>query len=167
MPYGVFSGTKPLHLQARAPGSPILQNFEMGKLDRVDRGSRGGIQQLEEVSDLPFGACCSRAGGAPAPLHRCCGRCRQHGPCCRAPAAAPRRRILRWGAARGQLPGGQEFWGSSPYTTGGVQRPVYFISKVLREAPSRYPEVQKLLYVVLVVSKKLHRYFQVQRSPLP
>ena len=36
----------------------------MGKPDRVDRGSRGGIQRLEEVSDLPFGACCSRAGGA-------------------------------------------------------------------------------------------------------
>ena len=64
------------------------------------------------------------------------------------------------------LQAGESFGDQVP-TPLGVQRPVYFVSKVLREAPSRYPEVQKLLYVVLVVSKKLHRYFQVQRSPLP
>ena len=40
---------------------------------------------------------------------------------------------------------------------------MYFISKVLREAPSRYPDFQKLLYAVLIASKKLHRYFQAHK----
>ena len=40
-----------------------------------------------------------------------------------------------------------------------VQRPVYFISEVLKDAPRRYPEIQKLLYAVLIASKKLRHYF--------
>jgi hypothetical protein len=41
-----------------------------------------------------------------------------------------------------------------------VQRPVYFISKVLSEAKARYQPVQKLLYAVLITSRKLRHYFQ-------
>jgi hypothetical protein len=37
---------------------------------------------------------------------------------------------------------------------------VYYISEVLRDAKSRYLEVYKLLYAVLIASKKLHHYFQ-------
>ena len=33
-----------------------------------------------------------------------------------------------------------------------VQHPVYFISKVLNESKTHYPEVQKLLYAILVTS---------------
>ena len=71
------------------------------------------------------------------------------------------------GSSAGGPPGdnfqaGKSFGDQVP-TPRGVQRPVYFISKVLREAPSRYPDFQKLLYVVLVASKKLHRYFQVHK----
>jgi hypothetical protein len=32
----------------------------------------------------------------------------------------------------------------------GVQRPVYFVSKVLSESKVRYPVVQKLLYAILI-----------------
>jgi hypothetical protein len=40
-----------------------------------------------------------------------------------------------------------------------VQRPVYYLSEVLHEAKTRYLETHKLLYTVLVASKKLRHYF--------
>jgi hypothetical protein len=44
-----------------------------------------------------------------------------------------------------------------------VQHPVYFISEVLHEAKAKYLEVNKLLYVVLIASRKLRHYFQAHR----
>jgi hypothetical protein len=41
-----------------------------------------------------------------------------------------------------------------------VQRPVYFVSEVLSESKVRYQPVQKLLYAVLITSRKLRHYFQ-------
>jgi hypothetical protein len=46
---------------------------------------------------------------------------------------------------------------------GTVQRPVYFMSEVLHEAKIRYLEVHKLLYAVLIASRKLCHYFQAHR----
>jgi hypothetical protein len=40
-----------------------------------------------------------------------------------------------------------------------VQRPVYFVSEVLSESKARYQPVQKLLYAVLITSRKLRHYF--------
>jgi hypothetical protein len=44
-----------------------------------------------------------------------------------------------------------------------VQRPVYYVSEVLHEAKARYLETHKLLYDVLVASRKLRHYFQAHR----
>jgi hypothetical protein len=44
-----------------------------------------------------------------------------------------------------------------------VQRPIYFISKVLNKSKTRYPQVQKLLYAVLITSRKLRHYFDTYK----
>jgi hypothetical protein len=41
-----------------------------------------------------------------------------------------------------------------------VQRLVYFVNKVLSESKARYQLVQKLLYAVLITSRRLRHYFQ-------
>jgi hypothetical protein len=41
-----------------------------------------------------------------------------------------------------------------------VQRPVYYISEVLSETKARYPQIQKLLYTVVLARRKLRHYFE-------
>jgi hypothetical protein len=41
-----------------------------------------------------------------------------------------------------------------------VQRLVYYISKVLSETKARYPQIEKLLYAVVLVRRKLRHYFE-------
>jgi hypothetical protein len=41
-----------------------------------------------------------------------------------------------------------------------VQRPVYYVSEVLSETKARYPQIQKLLYVVVLALRKLRHYFE-------
>jgi hypothetical protein len=41
-----------------------------------------------------------------------------------------------------------------------VQRPVYFISEVLSETKVRYPQIQKLLYALVLTWRKLRHYFE-------
>jgi ribonuclease HI len=41
-----------------------------------------------------------------------------------------------------------------------VQRPVYFVSEALSESKAHYQPVQKLLYAVIITSRKLRHYFQ-------
>ena len=40
-----------------------------------------------------------------------------------------------------------------------VQWPIYYINEVLLESKAKYPHVQKLLYALLIISRKLRHYF--------
>jgi hypothetical protein len=51
----------------------------------------------------------------------------------------------------------------TPEDTAKVQKPVYFISTVLRDVRECYTMQQKLLYTLLITSRKLRHYFQVTR----
>jgi hypothetical protein len=41
-----------------------------------------------------------------------------------------------------------------------IQKPVYYVSEVLHKAKTRYLEMHKLVYAVLIASRKLRHYFQ-------
>jgi ribonuclease HI len=41
-----------------------------------------------------------------------------------------------------------------------VQRPVYYISEVLSETKTRYPQIQKVLYALVLARRKLRHYFE-------
>ena len=41
-----------------------------------------------------------------------------------------------------------------------VQRPVYYISRALRDAKTRYTKLEKLTYALLIAARRLRPYFQ-------
>jgi hypothetical protein len=44
---------------------------------------------------------------------------------------------------------------------------VYYVSEVLADAKTRYTQPQKLLYVLLITSRKLRQYFQAHKIMVP
>jgi hypothetical protein len=73
----------------------------------------------------------------------------------------------RPGEAPGDLGSGESLAqtdGSSPAgRVRTVQKPVYYVSEVLHEVKARYLETHKLLYAILVASRKLRHYFQAHK----
>jgi hypothetical protein len=48
-----------------------------------------------------------------------------------------------------------------------VQRPIYYVSEVLADAKTHYTQPQKLLYALLITSRKLRHYFQAHKIVVP
>src|SRR4051812_42135591 len=54
----------------------------------------------------------------------------------------------------------------------GIHRPIYYLSEVLNKSHQRYPHYQKLVYAVVMTSRKVSHYFDehpstvVSSSPL-
>lgn len=42
----------------------------------------------------------------------------------------------------------------------GIQRPVFYVSHALRDAETRYPNIENLALGLITASKKLRHYFQ-------
>jgi hypothetical protein len=42
----------------------------------------------------------------------------------------------------------------------GAQRPVYYVSKVLKDAETRYTAAEKLAFALIITAKRLRPYFQ-------
>jgi RNase H-like domain found in reverse transcriptase len=41
-----------------------------------------------------------------------------------------------------------------------VQRPIYYVSHILRDAETHYPLIEKLAFALIIASQKLRPYFQ-------
>jgi hypothetical protein len=48
-----------------------------------------------------------------------------------------------------------------------VKRPVYYVGEVMDDAMTCYTQPQKLLYALLIMSRKLRHYFQAQKIVVP
>ncbi len=51
--------------------------------------------------------------------------------------------------------------------TDAGQKPVYFVSKALQAAKTRYIEVEKLVHALVMASRKLKHYFHAHKITVP
>jgi hypothetical protein len=128
----LYGSPEQVHLLARGERTTLLQAPEVPRQVPVDRGGRASLTRPEaspSVSSSPY----STIAGEDLLLY-----------------IAATTHVVSSAIVVERGEEGHAF---------GVQRPIYFISKVLSESKVRYPAVQKLLYAILNTSRKLHHYF--------
>jgi hypothetical protein len=190
---GVACNPQPLHLEAGKESSPLLQVDEGVRSIHMDRGGRASLPRNEAVSHLSHVLVAPEPGemlflyiaattevinmvlvaerseqlmqGAPEvpPVEG-------GGPTITNVTTDPAS-----GGSAGSRPGKKpEDLGSGESPAQGeepspaakvktIQKPVYYISEVLNEAKAKYSETHKLLYAILIASRKLRHYFQAHK----
>jgi hypothetical protein len=127
-----------VHIKARGERHAILQITQKGGQVSVDHRGAGSSRGTKEIPDY------TTSTQAPTSSH--------------AESASRRSVVIHLlhdsrGEHRVSSRAGEE---GHPYS---VQHPVYFISEVLGPSKIRYPQVQKLMYAVLLTARKLRHYF--------
>lgn len=56
--------------------------------------------------------------------------------------------------------------GRSAHTRDKIQKPIYYISRILRDAETRYSKLEKQVYALLITAWKLRPYFQAHTIAL-
>jgi hypothetical protein len=136
--YWMHGSSKQVHIKVGRKRPTVLQVGQEGRQVSVNFRGSGSSRCTEEIPDNTTSAKAAApshtesAGRRSAVIHLLHDSCGEH----HVGSRVSRRR-----------------------TCNPVHHPVYFISEVLGPSKKKYPQVQKLLYAVLLTARKLHHYF--------
>jgi hypothetical protein len=134
----LHGSAEPFHLTARGERHAILQATKEGGYIPVDPQGSGSTGRAQKIPNHPA-----------SPQATQPGHCR----------SASRRSVLYISCTTLVVSTALVVERAEEGHAHPVQHPVYFISEVLGPSKIGYPQVQKLLYAVLLTARKLRHYF--------